>query len=148
MLFIMPIKRLFKKIYRRLVKEPSVVRLRPQGSIKGQVLLSYLITPFIYKENKAMLGNHSNHWECTQIAEIFLSCGYAVDVIDYKNRKFVPKRKYDFLVSLPHSMSYLVPLLNKDCRIFLHLTGTQWEVRNKAAAIRLDSLQKRKLLKE
>ena len=60
-----------------------------RGKPNGYALLSYLTDPFV---EPAAMRHFSNRWECRQMAQTFLDLGFGVDVIDWFDRRFVPKR--------------------------------------------------------
>src|SRR4030042_3800291 len=71
------------------------ISLFPEKSMKGSVLLSYLVDPFLVAENDLLFNKHTNYWECLQIAKTFLNMGYRVDVISgpsFPGDQFIPKR--------------------------------------------------------
>ena len=76
-----------------------MVSLAPQIEPIGSVLLSYLTRPFL-AAGGAEADAHTNVWECRQIAQTFLDLGYAVDVIDWNNTRFRPRKPYRFLVDI------------------------------------------------
>lgn len=109
--------------------------------IKGSVLLSYKLTPF---RNKDLSTNHTNEWECHQIAQTYLDLGYDVDVIDWQNDRFLPRKEYAFFIDIHSNMERLAPILNKDCVKILHITGAHWLYQNHAEYSRLLDIQRRK----
>ncbi len=62
---------------------PAVVTLLPDGAILGNVLLSYIIDPFLVTDEDNISNRHTHHWESYLIAKAFIQMGYAVDVISY-----------------------------------------------------------------
>jgi len=129
----------------RLKLSGGVVHLNPNIGAIGNVLLSYTTLPFITK--KHVLDSHTNRWECREIAHLFLKRGYTVDVINWENTSFIPKKKYDFFFDIHKNMERLAPLLNKDCIKILHLTGSEARFQNKAEMERLLNLEKRRGVK-
>jgi glycosyltransferase involved in cell wall biosynthesis len=126
---------------RRALGLPRVVRLRPRVKPAGHVLLSYLTGPFI----RPHAANHfSNRWECRQMAQTFLDLGMAVDVIDWYDKRFVPRQEYRFLVDIGCNMPRLAPLVGKDCVKLMHATGKHWLFQNRAELQRLTDLHRRR----
>ena len=122
---------------------PRVITLRPDGLSKGNVLLSYLLQPFISRG----LGSahlHSNQWECHEIAKTWNHYGYTVDVISWDDMRFHPKKKYDFFIDIHGNMERLAPLMGPNCKKILHITGSHWLFQNRAEYDRLLSLQQRR----
>ena len=85
------IKKLYldKPISLNAKKEINIARY----NCKGDVLISYITSPFITDDKDPIFNSHSNHWECKQIARTFLELGYNVDVIHINNKDFIPKKK-------------------------------------------------------
>jgi glycosyltransferase involved in cell wall biosynthesis len=123
----------------------KVVQLPPiGGECKGNVLLSYIVGPFLEKTGENLSCLHTNQWECLKIATIWREFGYAVDVINWDNKYFTPKRKYSVFIDIHSNMERLTPLLNKNCFKILHITGAHWLFQNRAEYNRLLSIQKRR----
>ena len=126
---------------RRAFGLPRVVSLRPRGKPVGHVLLSYLTGPFVQRQ---VANYHSNYWECRQMAQTFLDLGMAVDVIDWHDKRFVPRREYRFLVDIGCSLPRLAPLVGKDCVKLMHATGKHWLFQNRAELERLTDVLRRR----
>src|SRR3989304_4986334 len=141
---------MLKEIYRSLSGKKSsdittkVVYLPPKGEHKGNVLLSYIIEPFLIRKGDTISNIHTHYWESWQIAQTFLDHGYAVDVIHYENTSFVPSKKYDYFVSARTNLETIAKRLNKDCIKIAHLDTAHWLFNNSAAYDRLYSLQSRR----
>lgn len=73
-------------------EDHKVVSLRPTGPCCGNVLLSYLLKPFVLKSGQSVSHFHSNYSEALLIAQTFLELGYSVDVINWWNQKFGSSR--------------------------------------------------------
>lgn len=126
----------------RLFFAGGVIHLKPSGRIRGNVLLSYITLPFVISDS--LLDAHTNRWECREIARTFLDNGYCVDVIDWTNKTFSPKKNYDFFIDIHSNMERLSPLLNAKCVKIFHITGSHWLFQNSAEYERLLELQKRR----
>lgn len=131
---------LVKKI--RLTLSRGVVHVSPKGPVRGNVLLSYITLPFVISDN--LLNAHTNRWECREIARLFLEQGYNVDVIDWTNTTFIPKKDYHFVIDIHHNLERISPFLPKDCVKIFHATGAHWLFQNTAEYTRLLELQKRR----
>lgn len=132
--------KLFKKILLSL--RGGVVHLHPKGVARGNVLISYITLPFVISDK--ILNAHTNRWECREMARLFLEQGYAVDVIDWTNTTFTPKKKYRFFIDIHNNLERLSPLLNKDCVKIFHITGAHWLFQNDAEQKRLLGVQARR----
>ena len=130
-------RELFKRILYRI--KGRVISLYPQGTPKGNVLFSYITLPFLRKENP--MDGHTNLWEAREMAVAFVERGYAVDIIDLTNTSFVPTKEYTYFIDIGTNMERLTPLLNKDCRKILHITGAHWQANNEAEEVRLARIE-------
>ncbi|TRZ52990.1 glycosyltransferase family 1 protein [bacterium] len=129
----------FKRVYVKIFK---VIHLRTKKPAKGNVLLSYITYAFLRPKNTP--ESHTNYWECREIARTFLELGYNVDVIDWKNSSFIPRKKYAYFLDIYANMGRLSPLMSKDCIKIFHATGSHWLFQNHAEYERLIALQRRR----
>jgi glycosyltransferase involved in cell wall biosynthesis len=148
-----PVKRFIKEGFRRFgldiaryTPDPfdRVVSIPYGRRPRGHVLISYRLEPFLLKEGEPIPHSHTNYWESLQIARTFLELGYSVDVIDFRNAAFVPKRRYALFLDVRHNLERIGPLLNEDCIKVFHIDTSQIVFHNWAETIRLLELQKRK----
>lgn len=119
--------------YKPSIHETGLVSLEPDCRSKGNVLLAYVIDPFLLKDNEPIPNFHTHFWESIQIAETFLGLGYFVDAISYRNRKFIPKREYSIFVSARTNFERITKFLNKDCIGIVHLDTSHWLFNNSAS---------------
>ncbi len=122
----------------------AIVSLRPDGRALGNVLISFIIDPFLANSEEEISKNHQHDWESFQMARTFVNFGYAVDIISFQNDTFVPKKKYCFFVAARKNMQRLGPLLNKDCTKIAHLDIAHILFHNAAEAQRLLALKERR----
>lgn len=122
----------------------KIVTLVPHKHSKGNVLISYITHPFYLKENDLAFYSHTNQWECKQIANTWVKHGYNVDIIDWDNSTFLPKKDYLFFIDIHSNMKRIAPILRKDCKKILHITGSHWRFQNDAENKRLLALKERK----
>jgi glycosyltransferase involved in cell wall biosynthesis len=120
-----------------------VAVLMPKGQPKGNVLLSYMVAPFL-RDDKQYLNRHAAQWECKQIAQTFLDVGYSVDAIYHQNNRFLPEKDYAFFVDVHENLERIGPQLNEDCVKILHLTWSHWMFHNYAEYKRHLDLQRRR----
>jgi glycosyltransferase involved in cell wall biosynthesis len=141
---------IIRKIARRLLRNDApdihskTVSLRPDTDCKGNVLIAYIIDPFLRKEGEPISDDHTHYWESFQMAQTFLSHGYAVDVISYENSRFVPGKHYDYFISARTHLETIAARLNSDCIKVAHLDTAHWLFNNHAAYERLYALQQRR----
>lgn len=133
------------------VQAKRVVSLKPQGQIKGNVLLSYILDPlpshiaekFLLRPQKVS-NKHTNFWESRQIAKTFLELGYAVDVIAFWNETFTPKKSYDVVIDSRQNLQRLAPFLKQDCLKIFHIDVANTLFNSTAEFNRLLALQQRR----
>jgi glycosyltransferase involved in cell wall biosynthesis len=96
-----------KMMARRSLFRPEYpVRLKPRTKVKrGHVLMSYLTFPLRLDADSPKLEKHPTYRRCRTIAQIFTELGYAVDVIDYTDRYFVPKQQYDIVFDIESNLA-------------------------------------------
>ena len=132
-----------KTVFDTLITK-EVITLTPKKKSRGVVLLSYLTNPFRFHVSQSYLYSHTNQWECAQIAQTWRDKGYSVDIIDWNNNRFIPKKDYAVFIDIHSNMERLTPLMKEGCLKILHITGAHWLFQNTAEYSRLLSLQKRK----
>ena len=72
--------------------------LRPGGTAVGNVLISYIPDDVLSAEDEVS-ASHTHYWECRQMTHSFRDAGFNVDVVDFANKEFIPRKSYDILVS-------------------------------------------------
>ena len=122
----------------------KMVSLTPRTGKKGNVLLAYILEPFLLKPGEAISTKHTHDWESLQIANTFRNLGYAVDVIDFRNFEFNPKKHYSFFVSARSYFTEIGQKLNQDCTKIVHLETSHFLFNNSAAYKRCLELQQRR----
>ncbi len=131
------------RLYILMKFKGGVISFYPKILNRGRILLSYMTLPFINK-TEDILNGHTNVWECRDIVNSFLEEGYIVDVIDWKNNKFIPKTKYDYIIDIHSNLERLAPYLNKDCKKIFHATIPHWLTQNYAEYSRLIDIKRRR----
>ena len=121
-----------------------VVSLNPETKSQGDVLLSWLVEPFLLKPGEPIPNSHTQYWDCLQMARTFLELGYSVDVIDTGNRTFSPKKHYSFFVGHRSNFDRIAALLKRDCIKIAHLDSAHWIFNNHSTYQRKLELQQRR----
>ena len=111
---------------------------------KGVILLSYLTDPFIQLPSEIISDPHASYWECKEIVRLFNSIGYEVDVINWWNNKFVPKKKYSVCIDVQQNLERLSKYLPMDCKKIMHIVGANSSFQNQAENNRLEELFQRR----
>lgn len=114
-----------------------------QGKRKGVVLLSFLTGPFTLTPKEYFTDPHSNNWVSFEIARLFTKHGYDVDIINWNNNNFIPKKKYVVCIDLHNKLKRLSTFLNKNCLKVMHTTGSYPQFQNEAEQKRINALNKR-----
>jgi glycosyltransferase involved in cell wall biosynthesis len=122
----------------------QMISLSPKKRAIGNVLISYLVSPFTLKPGETIPTSHTQHWECLQMAKTFLDFGYNVDVIWFYNDVFRPQKDYAFFIETRWNLERCVPLLNQDCIKIFHSDTAHMLFHNAAEANRLLELQQRR----
>ena len=122
----------------------ACVSLRPAGNPKGTVLLAYILEPFQRRPGEPISTHHTHDWESVLIAQAWLDQGYSVDVIDYHNHEFIPKKHYAFFVSARTHLERIAARLNEECVKIAHLDTSHYAFNNRASYERLRAVQKRR----
>ena len=122
----------------------SVVSVPAQGSKKGAVLLSFITGPFTLAPGEYFTDPHSNYWVSAEIARLFTIRGYDVDVINWNDNHFMPRKKYAACVDLQYNLERLSPFLGPRCIKIMHLMASSPDFQNNAEQTRLLALEKRR----
>jgi glycosyltransferase involved in cell wall biosynthesis len=129
----------------KLIKKlTGVVHLRGTRPKKGDVLMSFLTVPFTFPPGKSWTDPHPHYFTCEVIAKLLLDRGYDIDVIDWNNDTFIPKKKYAACIDLQRNLERLAPYLNPDCKKVMHITASHARFQNEAEQRRIDNLGKRR----
>ncbi len=86
---------------KKLLKEHYFIKNYFNTEYEKNVLISYIIAPFIYK--KEYLA-HTNFAEAKKMAEIFKSLKYNVDIINYDSNKIINYKKYQLIIGFGEPM--------------------------------------------
>jgi len=131
---------------RRLQPSPhtDIVHLKADGKARGTVLLAYLVAPFQLAKGQAPSNAHTHHMESLLMAQTFQELGYHVDVIDYRNRDFRPKKDYALFVSARVHFAAIAERLDSKCVKIAHMDTSHFLSNNAAAYSRLLALRERR----
>ena len=144
------IKRAFRKIGIEISKynpdgsSAKFASLQTKNIHKGDMLLSFTVNPFLLKEGETFTTSHIVDWECFQIAKIFLDLGYSIDVIDFNNIYFVPKKDYSILLDVAYNLDIMAPYLKKNCVKILYPKFGHWLTHNAQSYNRYLTLRQRR----
>lgn len=135
----------FWKYWSRFNKKihDDLAHLNHAGQYKGNVLISYSTICF-WGNSSELMKSHTNRYESYTIAKVFQERGYDVDVIDFENNNFIPKKKYKFFLDVGTNIERLEKYLNKDCVKIFHATTSYFEFNNKRELERFANLRERR----
>jgi hypothetical protein len=122
----------------------GVVHVPATGKKKGVVLISYITEPFTKTPWESLSNLHTNYWECHETARLFSVRGYAVDIINWDNHAFIPKKQYKVCIDIQNNLEHLSQFLSKDCKKVFHVVSASPDFQNTAEKNRLEELRKRK----
>jgi len=122
----------------------GVVHIPAVGKKKGDVLLSYITEPFTRAPWEHFTDPHTNKWECAEIARLFSVRGYVVDIINFDNIKFIPRKKYAVCIDIMQNLERLTKYLPADCKKVMHITSAYGEFQNTVEKQRLLELKHRR----
>lgn len=120
------------------------VTLRPEGAVRGEVLLSYVPDAFTSPDSDELVHKHTHYWESAQIAATYLANGFSVDVVKYDDSDFVPQKDYDILVSARTNLERLARSLPENCLKIAHLDTAHFLTNNANALARLVDVRERR----
>jgi hypothetical protein len=110
-----------------------------------KALLSYLVMPLIPPAGMREKVTFSNAGIAQYIPRALNELGYTVDIVNYDNKEFVPKKKYDlFIGHLGINFETISRHLDPECTRISFATGIQWEEWNRFKKERQEALGKRR----
>lgn len=124
--------------------ERRVVALAPAGEPIGRVLLSYVVDPFLAAAPERISYAHTQDWESWAIGRTWLELGFAVDILHWTNRDFLPSTSYDVVIDPRHNLERLAPLAGAGAIKIFHAETAHWRTSDEAQLRRLDELAERR----
>lgn len=123
-------------------------RRKNNHRLQKHALLSYIVHPFSISRDNPRFYRHINIWRVPEIVKILNDIGYLVDVVDYTDHKFVPKKKYDLFIGHGghgdiNFINIASCLSSQTTKIFFS-TINYWKYYNNAVSGRYAALSKRK----
>lgn len=130
-----------RKIERRIF---GVINLLPQKKNGKKALVSYVLHPFTITKSELLRTPHTNPFECLGLVNLLLEAGYEVDVVDWTNTSFVPKKHYNICIDVMENLERFSVHLQKKCVKIFYITGAHWKFQNEAEGRRLTELKERR----
>jgi glycosyltransferase involved in cell wall biosynthesis len=127
------------------LKTSPVLGLGDDGTKKKRALVSYITMPFRLRPGHPDHIRFSNNGIARNIVRALNELGYMVDVVEWSDTKFTPKRKYDLF--LGHGGTNFVSLagqLPADIAKIYFSSGTYWKHFNDAEEARFAALVQRR----
>jgi hypothetical protein len=142
------VKGLVRRVRRAItpvaVKEETIT-LPPSGPSNGKnALLSYIRGSVLAKDGSQALSGPSNRWESREIATLLAERGFSVDVIEWNDDRFVPRKEYHVIIDIAFNLQRLAAYVPSGCVRLLHCTGSYWYFANQAELGRVRDLEMRK----
>lgn len=131
---------MIKSVLNCIRKSSKVIHLKslkPNVCIRGNALVSYITAPFNKNVNLNKISAHSNYQECYIIVKTLQDFGYDVDVIDWSDTSFIPKKKYRVFIDIHSNLERLHSFIPSDCIKILYATGSYWLFQNSSEYKRL-----------
>lgn len=132
---------MIRKTLSRLRRKGRVFRLEPEAKSRGTVALSYITVPFVPGSD---IRGHTNAFECAEIAAAFRDLGFRVEIVDYRDRDYLPPDDTVVAIDIHGNLERWHPALTQRCKRVLHATGAHWLTWNEAEAARLLEIFRRR----
>ena len=141
-------ERLLERTMRRARRiDERVVRLAPCGPEVGRALFSYIVDPFLLPPGREVPYSHTHFWESLAIGRTLAELGFAVDVLHWTNRSFLPRGEVDLLVDVRLNLERLAPLVGPRCVKVQQIETAHWQTNNGNQLARLADLAQRRGLR-
>lgn len=125
----------------------GVVSARHTQKKVGDALVSFITGPLIQAPWEFFTDPHPNYWTCSEVVRLLTVRGYDVDIIDWDNETFIPKKKYDICIDLHHNLERLSPYLGPLCIKAMFVVASYHLFQNNAEKARLNNFEKRRGVK-
>ncbi len=110
-----------------------------------RALLSYILDSFKIPEDDPRFLRHINIWHSREMVRALNRMGYVVDVIDYRNTDFVPRRAYDLFIGHGGiNFESIARTLQENCVKVYFSTGCYWRFHNEQELSRFEALRIRR----
>lgn len=110
-----------------------------------RALLSYLVHPLLLPRFLLDPAQFSNQGMAREIPQVLNELGYVVDIVDYTNTDWTPRRSYDLFIGHANfNFARLADLTRPSAKIIYFATGVHWRQQNTEAAKRLYDIAMRR----
>lgn len=141
------INRLINRITQASSKRIYSLDLRQEKPepLEKRALFSYIVHPFSISNDNPSFHRHINIWHAQEIVMILNELGYLVDVIDYRDEKYIPSKNYNLFIGHGgFNFGNISNYLDENALKIYFTAGNYWKFRNKANSARFDALKERK----
>jgi len=112
---------------------------------KKHALLSYIAHPVSIPRDDQRFYRHINIWHAKEIVRVLNRMGYLVDLIDYRDDKFIPNKSYDLFIGHGGiNFTHISKKLPESTPRIYFSTGSYWNFHNKQEEIRFLDLHQRR----
>lgn len=122
----------------------GVVTMPALSPRKGFALVSFITGPFTKAPGEFFTDPHSNYWVVEEIVRLLNKRGFDVDIINWNDNKFTPRKKYDLCIDMQYNLERLSKYLPPECIKVMHLVASHPKFQNKAEITRIKALEKRR----
>ena len=147
-------ERFVRKRIRKLRKtEQRVVSLDSKtDATRGRVLLSYILEPFLLPRGEDgqpdLPYSHTHFWETWTIADTWRRHGFAVDVVSWQNRTWMPETQphagYDVVIDVRCNLDRWAAVLPEETLKIFHADTAHHSFHNAAQLKRVVALNQRR----
>ena len=110
-----------------------------------RALLAYIVYPFSIPRSDPRFFRHINIWRVQEFVRVLNRLGYIVDVLDYRDVKFVAHRNYDLFIGHGgNNFEKVAGHLSTNTIKIYFSTGTYWKFHNAQELARFESLRDRR----
>ncbi len=121
----------------RLRRNGIAEDLVPSRDTKRRVLVSYLVFPVMLPRRLRDRRMFSNRGIAQYLVRTLNELGYSVDLIDWRNRSFRPRRDYELFIGHGgQNFAQIARRVSSDTRKVFFATGVRWDVWNRSCAQR------------
>jgi glycosyltransferase involved in cell wall biosynthesis len=144
--------RFLLNIYRSVRNRKSLAPLlnvnlidKAKGQTFRSALLSYITHPFNIEQSDPKFLTHINYWHSQEIVRILNSMGYEVDIIDFRDKAFIPSKNYDLFIGHGGINFEKIYQYLEEATVKVYFsTGSYWKFHNEQELLRLKALNKRR----
>jgi glycosyltransferase involved in cell wall biosynthesis len=123
-------------------RPPGWFSFRPDGAVRGTVLLAHRLDAVLLPAGHPRLNEHNQFREVVAIIEALVERGYAVDAVRHRGLRPPPRTDYDLFLGVRTSFDALSGRLDPGCIKVLHIDTTHWLFNNHASLGRSVEVQR------